>query len=318
MALLTSDQSNESSSIWKQLNKRYALLCITLLSFSLSGFLLLPSEQIAERTYFSDNALLPGLVQRQFAGQQHIERYLQQLRLAAQTHGDRLPVALLTQLFSQLGLEAHEHNFTFTYPFGQRSKYHGRNVYAVLRAPRTAGTEAIVLSVPYRADLTPNGSSLPGLALLLSLAKYFGNKTYWAKDIVFLVYEHELIGCQAWLQAYHEVELGQDDGSNKSSDRSESVDRLLDSGNLAIRSGQIQAALNLEIHASLSSRLDIKVEGFNGQLPNLDFFNVAVELATRESATPTFHGRSHLFSGSHSELWTEHAKTLRNFFFLIL
>lgn len=28
-------------------------------------------------------------------------------------------------------------------------------------------------------------------------------QTYWAKDIIFLVTEHEQIGMQAWLSAYH-------------------------------------------------------------------------------------------------------------------
>lgn len=30
---------------------------------------------------------------------------------------------------------------------------------------------------------------------------------YWAKDIIFLVNEHDLIGMEAWLEAYHDVNV---------------------------------------------------------------------------------------------------------------
>lgn len=29
------------------------------------------------------------------------------------------------------------------------------------------------------------------------------DQIYWAKDIIFLVNEHDLIGMQAWLEGYH-------------------------------------------------------------------------------------------------------------------
>jgi GPI-anchor transamidase subunit GAA1 len=57
------------------------------------------------------------------------------------------------------------------------------------------------------------------------------------------------------------------------------------------RSGAIQAALNLEIGTDRVSRLDIRIEGLNGQLPNLDFVNTAVRLCRREGITPTLQKR---------------------------
>lgn len=30
---------------------------------------------------------------------------------------------------------------------------------------------------------------------------------YWAKDIIFLVNEHDLIGMQAWLEGYHHTNI---------------------------------------------------------------------------------------------------------------
>jgi glycosylphosphatidylinositol transamidase len=62
-------------------------------------------------------------------------------------------------------------------------------------------------------------------------------------------------------------------------------------GELPGRSGAIQAALNLEIGTDRVSRLDIRIEGLNGQLPNLDFVNTAVRLCKREGIIPTLQKR---------------------------
>jgi len=62
-------------------------------------------------------------------------------------------------------------------------------------------------------------------------------------------------------------------------------------GELPGRSGALQAALNLEIGTDTISRLDVRIEGLNGQLPNLDFVNTAVRLCKREGITPTLQKR---------------------------
>lgn len=108
-----------------------------------------------------------------------------------------------------------------------------------------------------------------------------------------MVNEHELVGIQAWLNAYHE----------------ERTNAVLDHGILEARSGAIQAAVNLEIHGDKLSQIEIKIEGLNGQLPNLDLFNVAVELCTRESITPTFHGYTHPVGMTNYEIWKQYALT---------
>lgn len=169
----------------------------------------------------------------------------------------------------------------------------GKNVYAILRAPRAPATEALVISAPFRSLDTKQGQTIPGIALMFALARYFYSQNYWAKDIVFLIGDQELLGTYAWLESYHEADKN----------------NVLDFGFLPTRSGQIQGALNLEIHGQELSRLEIKIEGLNGQLPNLDLFNVAVELATRESITATFHGSSHPFTPDPYELAREYAVT---------
>ena len=57
------------------------------------------------------------------------------------------------------------------------------------------------------------------------------------------------------------------------------------------KSGSIQAALNLEISTDEISRFNLKLEGLNGQLPNLDLVNTIVRLCKRESIPPTLQKR---------------------------
>jgi glycosylphosphatidylinositol transamidase len=37
---------------------------------------------------------------------------------------------------------------------------------------------------------------------------FLTDQIYWAKDIIFLVTEHEQLGMQAWLEAYHGTSCG--------------------------------------------------------------------------------------------------------------
>ncbi|VVC40320.1 Hypothetical protein CINCED_3A025613 [Cinara cedri] len=98
---------------------------------------------------------------------------------------------------------------------------------------------------------------------------------YWAKDIIFLVTEHEQLGMQAWLEAYHGTCCGSPG--------------VLNSGKLSGRAGAIQAAINLEIHSEKIDHIDIKLSGLNGQLPNLDLVNLAHRLCNKESVRHTFN-----------------------------
>lgn len=58
-------------------------------------------------------------------------------------------------------------------------KFTGKNVYGILRAPRSASLEALVVSVPYRPLASVYPTTLPGLALMYSLAKYFRRNSYF-------------------------------------------------------------------------------------------------------------------------------------------
>ena len=65
----------------------------------------------------------------------------------------------------------------------------------------------------------------------------------------------------------------------------------IEAGELGGRSGSIQAAVNLEIPQDTISKINVKLEGLNGQLPNLDLVNTVVRLCKRERIVPTLHKR---------------------------
>lgn len=101
---------------------------------------------------------------------------------------------------------------------------------------------------------------------------------------------------QAWLAAYHDGDIDWDSSNG-----------YLRAGNLPARSGSIQAAINIEVqdlevgkqflvgkhilqlsHETVCMRtdyVDVKIEGLNGKLPNLDMFNLVQRIMTREGVT---------------------------------
>ena len=83
----------------------------------------------------------------------------------------------LMDKMTMIGLESYQQNFAVEFPeeFSVLNKpITGTNVYGILRAPRTARTEAVVLLIPFKL-----GSSGPfyELVLLLSLAEHFRSKS---------------------------------------------------------------------------------------------------------------------------------------------
>uniref|UniRef100_A0A0K8R9Q0 GPI-anchor transamidase component GPAA1 n=1 Tax=Ixodes ricinus TaxID=34613 RepID=A0A0K8R9Q0_IXORI len=286
----TSQNSKLILFVQKQCNR----ICFLSYVAGVVCFAFLAWDGCNNKTYFSENALLPGLVQRRFRLSEAARDILESLKEEAQNHAS-LPLPWLLGQFRQLGLDVYRHNFSLHYPLGSKPTHTGENVYAILRAPRAASTEAVVLSSPYRTEDNLHGSSLPGIALMIAMAKYFRMQGFWAKDIIFLVTEHELVGFQAWLDAYHDMHTSPG---------------VIDPGVLLGRSGPIHAAINLELHTDRIRRLDLKLVGLNGQLPNLDLFNLVVELCLRESVHTTFHDQVSPYETESFEGWKQSFKTL--------
>jgi GPI-anchor transamidase subunit GAA1 len=105
-----------------------------------------------------------------------------------------------------------------------------------------------------------------GVALALTLARYFKRWSLWSKDIIILISGDSTSGPQAWVDAYHN---GHDPNT---------ID------DLAIKSGALQGAVAIDYPAGpwghRYDKLHIEYDGVNGQLPNLDLFNTAIQIAS--------------------------------------
>ncbi|KAI4469274.1 glycosylphosphatidylinositol anchor attachment 1 protein [Holotrichia oblita] len=276
MGLLT-DPSAGQSKIIKILMKYYSKFCIILYLGGIIAFCMLAYRPFNAETYFSENALLPGLVRSEYRDGSTPHVYYRELLDEMEKYESKIPYSWLLAKFKQLGLDTYTHNFTLNYPLGKSQKFTGKNVYGILRAARAASTESVVLSVPYRPPLSIHQTTAPAIAIMLAFAKFANKEKYWAKDIIFLVTEHEQLGMQAWLEAYHGISGGKRG--------------TLNAGDMRGRAGAIQAAINLELHSIEIGEIDIKIEGLNGQLPNLDLFNLATRMCAKEGVSHTFKNR---------------------------
>lgn len=63
-------------------------------------------------------------------------------------------------------------------------QFTGQNIYGIVRAPRAASTEAIVVSVPYRPINSIYLDTAPSIALLLAFAKFCRSKFSFSDVIV--------------------------------------------------------------------------------------------------------------------------------------
>ncbi|NXK01469.1 GPAA1 protein, partial [Corythaixoides concolor] len=248
-------------------------LCALSYVVGLGWFLALAFPPLAPRTYMSENAMGSTMVEEQFLFGERALSYAREFAGHKKKAGG-MPVAWLEKTMWKLGLEVHRQPFARTLPFPDeaRERYmvKGTNVYGILRAPRAASTEALVLSVPCSEGHHNNQA----VGLMLALASYFRGQIYWAKDIIFLVTEHDLLGTEAWLEAYHDV----------------NVTEVRSSGTLG-RAGAIQAAVSLELSSDVVTSFDVAVEGLNGQLPNLDLLNLFHAFCQKNGLLCTIQGK---------------------------
>ncbi|KAK2546172.1 Gpaa1 [Columba livia] len=210
-------------------------LCVLSYAGGLCWFLALALPPLAPRTHMSENAMGSTMVEEQFPLAQRALNYARDFAAHKRRAGG-MPVGWLQQTMWQVGLEVHTQPFSRTLPFPDeaRERYmvSGTNVYGILRAPRGASTEALVLSAP----CSEGPHNHQALGLLLALAAHFRGQIYWAKDIIFLVNEHDLLGMEAWLEAYHGVNLTE-----------------VQSSGTPGRAGAIQAAIALELSSDVAS-----------------------------------------------------------------
>ncbi|CAF0726519.1 unnamed protein product [Brachionus calyciflorus] len=269
MSLLNGD-SDKKLKLYEPLEKFGPLLSLVGFIAGVVYFCLLPHQLLVHGTYISENALLPGLVSSDIFSTDAIFNFYDYLKNNYETNGGKNYNAdLIHHIFSnQLKIESYTQSFNLSYPFyasqDENMVKTGKNVYGFGRAQRADGTESIVVSAPLfltgkKNKQTPN---LFGVAQLFILADLAKNRPYWAKDLIFVVTDMGQIGMQAWINSYFETES-----------------EFIKGENLKTRGGSIQAALNLEFKdINNINKLEMKLEGANGKLPNLDLFNTIIRI----------------------------------------
>uniref|UniRef100_A0A8I6A119 Glycosylphosphatidylinositol anchor attachment 1 n=1 Tax=Rattus norvegicus TaxID=10116 RepID=A0A8I6A119_RAT len=248
-------------------------LCVLSYVAGIAWFLALAFPPLTQRTYMSENAMGSTMVEEQFVGGDRARNFARDFAAHRKKPG-ALPVAWLERAMRSVGLEVYTQSFSRKLPFPdethERYMVSGTNVYGILRAPRAASTESLVLTVPCGPDTTNSQA----VGLLLALAAHFRGQIYWAKDIIFLVTEHDLLGTEAWLEAYHDINV-----------------TGIQSSPLQGRAGAIQAAVALELSSDVVTSLDVTVEGLNGQLPNLDLLNLFQTFCQKGGLLCTLQGK---------------------------
>ncbi|KAK3117151.1 Glycosyl phosphatidyl inositol protein transamidase complex subunit [Teratosphaeriaceae sp. CCFEE 6253] len=247
-----------------QLPPYLSALCIVI---GIAWLFLLPLDEYSRRTYVSENAILPGQVHTYFGGSEHnvFRAYRQEVYQIAQwRESDRY--AALGNVMREMGLKVATQPYQFSVAGEQ---IHGTNVYGLLQGPRADATEAMVLIAAWRNfDDEINYS---GVALALTLARYFTRWSIWSKDILLLLPADSTYGPAAWVTAYHHP-------THPPVTPSRNISRL------PLKAGALQAAIALDYPAGpwghRFDRLDIQYDGLNGALPNLDLLNTAVAIAS--------------------------------------
>ncbi|PHH72022.1 hypothetical protein CDD83_5043 [Cordyceps sp. RAO-2017] len=254
-----------------------SLLCVTI---GVIWLLLLPLDDYSRRTYISENALLPGQVHTYFGGsEQNVFRaYRQEIDSLAGLSNHEINNQL-EAILQSVGIKSGRQNYTY---YSAGAVFNGENVYGILQAPRGDATEAIVVVAAWRSiDGEPNHN---GVALALTLARYFKRWSLWSKDIILVVPPDSRTGTQAWVDAYHDAH------------------DPITVASLPLKSGALQGAVAIDYPFEQSfDGIHIIYDGTNGQLPNLDLINSIVNIAGGQMGIQTAIQDMKHHTGSYSD-----------------
>lgn len=242
--------------------RRVTWISTVLFVAGLGWLLALPNDDFNIPTRISESAILPGQVQTHFGGSDYkiLNAFRNEIRLW-QKESDESRLEGIRSVFRNAGMKSALQSYNVS--LGTR-KFSGTNVYGLLEAPRGDATEALVLNAAWRnIDGTVNEG---GVTQILALARYFRRWSVWSRDILFVIPADREYGSQAWIDAYHE---------NQNPTFVEP---------LTLVSGAIQAGVDIDWYgeANRYDDVNIKYEGSNGQLANLDLVNSAIHIAKHQ------------------------------------
>ncbi|KAG5913578.1 hypothetical protein E4U61_006750 [Claviceps capensis] len=259
-----------------------SFLCILI---GIAWLILLPIERYSRRTYISENALLPGQVHTYFGGSELniLRAHRREIDVMINMSNDEINDHLDSML-SAIGIKTGRQNYTY---HSAGDIYTGENLYGILQAPRGDATEAIVLVAAWQnIDGLLNRN---GVALALTLMRYFKRWSLWSKDIIILIPPNSRTGTQAWVDAYHDAHDNQKVAS------------------LPLKSGALQVAVAIDYPSCQSfDGIHIIYDGINGQLPNLDLINSIINVAGGQMGMRTAIQGMH----SHDDSYRDRLKTI--------
>ncbi|KZS91133.1 Gaa1-like protein [Sistotremastrum niveocremeum HHB9708] len=237
--------------------QRMTLLRALLYVAGYTWLLLLPLPQLGRGIYIDENALQPGQVNTywDWSNVHSADLYLGQLEELRDRNASKAERAdfVRTELL-KMGISSEVQPYTFAL---STEVLTGQNAYGVLSAPRSSGTEAIVISASWISQRDGIETlNLRGVATILALAKFSKGYSLWAKDLIFVVTDDYMSGMHAFLSAYHDA-----------------VPNNLATPPLNVTSGVIWTALNIEYPGHSFSEIGIFHEGLNARLPNQDLIN---------------------------------------------
>jgi glycosylphosphatidylinositol transamidase len=232
----------------------------------LLGFVYLSSPIVSRRTYLSENALSPGLVSSDlFISVEQTRQIITQLRIGFKNNNisDTIQLMLLEN-----GIEAYKQDKEKNLTDKQEE-----NIYGIVRAPRLASTESIILVAPLHVRIQTNTqqfkANIFGIAHTLAIGFALHRKPYMAKDIILLFPAAQENGTRIWLDAY--------------------FNNNPHTYPLDAHAGSIQAGLALEFPYEKFYSIDLRHNGINGQLPNLDLINTIVQLCDKNSIATSLY-----------------------------
>lgn len=120
MGLLTNTSSNQGflARLLIKLIVHAKFLSWVLYLLGVAFIFVMPYSDFSHKTYFSENALLPGLVKVEFDMDKIAKQYLEDLRDEAQKTPNAPPFPWIEARLKQMGLEVYRHNFTLKFPLG--------------------------------------------------------------------------------------------------------------------------------------------------------------------------------------------------------
>lgn len=252
----------------------------------------MPLNEYSRQTYISENAILPGQVHTYFGGSEHniFRAYRQEVHdLGQRSSAERIEG--IERIIKEINLKSATQRYGFEVA---GEKIEGTNVYGLLQGPRADATEAMVLIAAWKNF--EGEINYSGVALALTMARYFKRWSIWSKDVILLIPEDSTYGPEAWVSAYHSTDIAPTTSRNISA--------------LPIKAGALQGAVALDYPVGpwgkRFDKLDVLYDGINGALPNLDLINTAVQIASGHMGIGcSLHGLT-----KHSDKYSDRLRTI--------